>query len=58
MLTDWIGRLWNVLIVAPPRQVTEGGWKDFKSPADASWPIVVLICFRNRISWEHQEVFR
>lgn len=43
MLTDWTGWLWNVLIVALPRRVTEGEWKDFKSPANASWPIVALV---------------
>lgn len=43
MLTDRVGRLWNVLIVAPPRQVTEVGWKDFESHVDASPPIVQLI---------------
>lgn len=36
MLTDWAGRLRNALIVGPPWQVTDEGWKDFKSPADAS----------------------
>lgn len=31
-----MGRLWNALIMAPSRQAAAGGWKDFKSPADAS----------------------
>lgn len=48
-----MGRLWNVLIVAPSRQAAAGGWKDFKSPADASWQIVALACFHNLVSLEH-----
>lgn len=45
-----MGQLWNVLIVASSRQAAAGGWKDFKSPADASWQIVALACFIRGVS--------
>lgn len=48
-----MGRLWNALIVAPSRQAAAGGWKDFKSPADASLKkSFFLFFFHNPVSSE------